>query len=144
MDVGDKIIELRKRDNLTQEKLAEMIGISRQTLFNWENNATSPDLSQAKKIVKIFNISLDDLIDNKTELECSGAKNILTKLIDKECYLDIDSDDYRLSYNTMCKVLDVNNDFIKIEFKYKKEIIIKLISINLINSIEYIEQKGEV
>lgn len=144
MNIGEKIIELRKKDNLTQEKLAEKIGVSRQTLSNWENNITCPDLSQAKSIVEIFKISLDDLIDNKTEIECSRVKTILAKLINKEGYIDADLDDYRLSYNTICKILDVNNEFIKIEFKCKKNTIAKLISMNLINSIECIEKEEEI
>lgn len=143
MNIGEKIIELRKKDNLTQEKLAEKIGVSRQTLSNWENNITSPDLNQAKNIVKIFKISLDDLIDNKTEIECSGKKGILTKIIGKTCYLDEDLEDYRISYNTPCKVLDVNNKFIKIEFKSGKDIITKLVSMKLISSIEFIEEEEE-
>lgn len=141
MNIGDKIIELRKKDNLTQEKLAEKIGVSRQTLSNWENNITCPDLSQAKSIVEIFKISLDDLIDNKTEIECLKENSILSKIIGKNCYLDEDLDDYRISYNTSCKVLDINNEFIKIQFKSGKELITKLVSMKLISSIEFVEEE---
>lgn len=143
MNIGEKIIELRKKDNLTQEKLAEKIGVSRQTLSNWENNITSPDLNQAQNIVEIFKISLDDLIDNKTEIGCSRKSSILNKIIGKTCYLDEDLDDYRIAYNTPCKVLDVNSEFIKIEFKSKKEIITKLVSMKLISSIEFVEEGEE-
>lgn len=141
MNIGDKIIELRKKDNLTQEKLAEKIGVSRQTLSNWENNITCPDLNQAKSIVEIFKISLDDLIDNKTEIECLKENSILSKIIGKDCYLDEDLDDYRISYNTLCKVLDINNEFIKIQFKSGKELITKLVSMKLISSIEFVEEE---
>ena len=41
MTLGEKIIELRKKDNLTQEKLADKLGISRQTIVNWESDSTS-------------------------------------------------------------------------------------------------------
>lgn len=44
MTLGEKIIELRKKKKLTQEQLAEKLGIIRQTLSNWENNTTSPDI----------------------------------------------------------------------------------------------------
>lgn len=143
MNLGEKIIELRKKENLTQEKLAEKIGISRQTLFNWENNSTSPDINQAKKISEIFKISLDDLLDVKTEVECSNNKSILSNLIGRECYLDADTDDYRLCYNTVCTIIDINNEFIKVEFKHSKNAITKLIDMNLISSIKYLE-KDEV
>ncbi len=143
MNLGEKIIELRKKENLTQEKLAEKIGISRQTLFNWENNSTSPDINQAKKISEIFKISLDDLLDIKTELKCSDNNSILSDLIGQECYLDSDTEDYRLCFNTLCKIVDISNEFIKIEFKYNKKTITKLIDMSLISSIKQIE-KDEV
>ena len=139
MNLGEKIIELRKKENLTQEKLAEKIGISRQTLFNWENNSTSPDINQAE----IFKISLDDLLDIKTELKCSDNNSILSDLIGQECYLDSDTEDYRLCFNTLCKIVDISNEFIKIEFKYNKKTITKLIDMSLISSIKQIE-KDEV
>jgi len=109
----------RKELGYSQEQLAEKIGISRQTLFNWENNSTSPDINQAKKISEIFKISLDDLLDIKTELKCSDNNSILSDLIGQECYLDSDTEDYRLCFNTLCKIVDISNEFIKIEFKYK-------------------------
>jgi len=143
MTLGKKIIELRKKYNLTQEKLALQIGISRQTLSNWESDITSPDIIQAKKIAQIFKISLDDLTDIKTEVECPNNKSILSNLIGKKCYIDTESDDYRLFYNTIYEVIDVNSDFIKVEFKHNKKTIIKLIDMNLVSSIKYIEKDGE-
>ena len=64
MSVGNKIYELRKENKLSQEKLAEKIGVTRQTISNWELNESSPDLKQAKELSSIFSISLDELVDN--------------------------------------------------------------------------------
>lgn len=72
--LGDKIINERKKHKLSQEELAEMIGVTRQTISNWELNETSPDLKQAQKLSNIFDISLDELI---------GRKNLLLEKIDK-------------------------------------------------------------
>lgn len=70
--LGEKIISERKKCKLSQEDLAEKLGITRQTISNWELNETSPDLKQASKLCDIFNISLDKL---------TGKENaILTKL----------------------------------------------------------------
>ena len=70
--LGEKIISERKKCKLSQEDLAEKLGITRQTISNWELNETSPDLKQASKLCDIFNISLDEL---------AGKENaILTKL----------------------------------------------------------------
>ena len=62
--IGNKIIKLRKKSNLSQEELAEKVGVARQTISKWELGETSPDLKQAKELSKIFNVSLDDLVDN--------------------------------------------------------------------------------
>ena len=67
MELGNKILELRKKQNITQEELAEKIGVTRQTISKWELGETHPDISQAKKLSMIFNISLDELVNNDTE-----------------------------------------------------------------------------
>ena len=72
--LGEKIINERKNHKLSQEELAEMVGVTRQTISNWELNETSPDLKQAQKLSDIFNISMDELI---------GRKNVLLEKVDK-------------------------------------------------------------
>ena len=64
MNLGNKIIKLRKKAKLSQELLANKIGVSRQTISNSELNITIPDASHIKKISKIFDISIDELLDN--------------------------------------------------------------------------------
>lgn len=56
MDFGSKISYLRKKNNTSQESLAELLDVTRQTLSKWELNETTPDINQAKKISKIFNV----------------------------------------------------------------------------------------
>ena len=64
MGIGNKILELRKKNNMSQEDLAEKIGVARQTISKWELSETSPDLRQAKELSKLFKVSLDELVDN--------------------------------------------------------------------------------
>ena len=64
MEIGKKIMELRKKNGLSQEELAEKIGVARQTISKWELGETSPDLKQSKELSKIFNVSLDELVSN--------------------------------------------------------------------------------
>lgn len=71
--IGNKLLELRKKKELSQDELASIIGVSRQTISNWELDETSPDLKQVQKLVNVFNISVDELI---------GNENILLKKID--------------------------------------------------------------
>ena len=64
MEIGNKIMNLRKKRGLSQEELAEKVGVARQTISKWELGETSPDLKQSKELSKIFNVSLDELADN--------------------------------------------------------------------------------
>ena len=64
MELGNKILELRKKEKLSQEELAEKINVTRQTISKWELNETTPDIKQAKELSKIFKISLDELTAN--------------------------------------------------------------------------------
>lgn len=65
MSLGEKIADLRKRDKLSQEELAEKVGVARQTISKWELDETSPDIKQAQELSRIFNISLDELVGNE-------------------------------------------------------------------------------
>lgn len=78
MLLGDKLLSLRKEKNITQETVAEIIGVTRQTISNWELNQTAPDLEQAKKISELYNISLDELIENnnKQEIEKNSKSDL--------------------------------------------------------------------
>ena len=67
MDLGNRIANLRKKNNLSQEELADKIGVTRQTISKWELNNTTPDIMQAKKISEVFSISLDELTDNNMD-----------------------------------------------------------------------------
>ena len=64
MKIGNKIFELRKKACLSQEQLAEKLNVTRQTISKWELDETKPDIEQAKILSQIFNISLDELVDN--------------------------------------------------------------------------------
>lgn len=64
MEIGKKIMEFRKKKGLSQEELAEKVGVARQTISKWELGETSPDLKQAKELSMIFKVSLDELVDN--------------------------------------------------------------------------------
>ena len=67
MEIGNKILSLRKKNNITQEQLAEKMNVARQTISKWELGETSPDIKQAKQLSKIFNVSLDELVDNQVK-----------------------------------------------------------------------------
>lgn len=62
MDIGSKIKDARLSAGLTQENAAEALGVSRQTISNWENGKTYPDIVSVVKMSDLYNISLDRLL----------------------------------------------------------------------------------
>ena len=63
MSLGNSLYNSRKKKGLSQEEVAEKLGVSRQTISKWETEETVPDIYQAKKLAKIYGLSLDELID---------------------------------------------------------------------------------
>ena len=86
MNLGEKIGELRKSKGITQERLAEKIGVTRQTVSNWEGNVTVPDIGQALLLAKFFKISLDDLTNNNLNVKCY-KRMVLEKLVGQKCLI---------------------------------------------------------
>jgi len=72
MDIGIKIKDARIAAQLTQEQVAEALGVSRQTMSNWENNKTYPDIVSVIKMSDLYEISLDHLLKEKEEMPMSN------------------------------------------------------------------------
>lgn len=66
--LGKRIASLRKEKNLKQEDLAQMLNISPQAISKWENDLTCPDISILPELSKILNVSIDELLIGKKEL----------------------------------------------------------------------------
>jgi hypothetical protein len=64
MKLGENILKLRKQNGLSQEQLGEQVGVTRQTISNWELNETTPNPEQLKLLSKALNVSIDELLDN--------------------------------------------------------------------------------
>lgn len=102
MDIGTKIKEARLTAQLTQEQAAEALGVSRQTMSNWENNKTYPDIVSVIKMSDLYAVSLDHLLKEKEEAPMSNyidyleestntvkSKTKLSKIILIATYLSI-------------------------------------------------------
>lgn len=62
ISLGEKILDLRKKAGLSQEDVADKLGVSRQTVSKWETDQTVPELIKAKLLSQLYNISYDYLI----------------------------------------------------------------------------------
>ena len=67
MQVGKQIQHYRKEKNLSQDELAEIIFVSRQSISNWERGATYPDIQNLLLLSKVFEVSLDKLVKGDLE-----------------------------------------------------------------------------
>ena len=66
MNIGQKIKALRQENNLTQEDLAEALGVSFQAVSRWENGTTYPDITLLPIIASMFDVTIDYLFDMDT------------------------------------------------------------------------------
>ena len=69
MSLGNSIFQARKKCGLSQEAVAEKLGVSRQTVSKWETDETVPDIRQSKKMAVLYHVSLDELIDFDIDLK---------------------------------------------------------------------------
>ena len=72
MNLGERIFQLRTQLELSQNGLAEMLHVSRQSVSKWENNNAVPDLEKAVKLSEIFGVSLDELVKGNDSSIGSG------------------------------------------------------------------------
>lgn len=79
MNLGNSLFHARKKCGLSQEKVAEKLGgVSRQTISKWETNETLPDIYQSKRMAKLYQVSLDDLI--AFDVELNEIREIILKV----------------------------------------------------------------
>ena len=64
---SENLIQLRKLRQLTQEEVADRVGVSRQAVGKWESGETMPDLDKARLLAEVFDVSLDELANHHSE-----------------------------------------------------------------------------
>lgn len=126
MNFGKKILDARKKANLSQEEIAEKLNITRQTVSKWESNETVPNINQVKLLAKIYKISLEELLNyNKVDEEIESIiKKTNTKTQDKINWTKVWSKKYPILETYQNKVNikkyenDLNNILTELQTKY--------------------------
>lgn len=79
MEIGKKLKEARLNKDLTQEVIAEKLNVSRQTISNWENEKSYPDIISVIELSNLYSISLDDLLkgDEKMMEHLEESTNVV-------------------------------------------------------------------
>ncbi|MBR5742464.1 MAG: helix-turn-helix transcriptional regulator, partial [Clostridia bacterium] len=68
MEIGEKLKESRTKAGITQEECAEKLGVSRQTVSNWETGRSYPDVRSCLSLGDLYQISLDELLREDTSM----------------------------------------------------------------------------
>lgn len=126
MNFGKKLLDARKKANLSQEEIAEKLNITRQTVSKWESNETVPNINQVKLLAKIYKISLEELLNyNKIDEEIESIiKKTNTKTQDKINWTKVWSKKYPVLETYQNKVNikkyenDLNNILTELQTKY--------------------------
>ncbi len=110
MNIGNNIAVLRKKKGITQEELANELGVSAQAVSKWENNSSCPDVSLLTKIADYFGVSVDDLLRAQED-------DIVDLAEEKED--NVKPDDKK---NIVIKIMQQNGkeNVIKVPFKFVK------------------------
>ena len=147
MNLGDKLLKLRKDNKMSQEEFAEALDVTRQTVSNWENYKSYPDINTIVKISDKFSVSLDVLLKGDTKMidnidkevrNSKKYKKILIVIGVVLLFIIIMFGIYVVRYNSVKNELETkfntsikNNKFYKnidnyYSFKYKDNIIISV------------------
>lgn len=68
MSLGNNLLDLRKKKGLSQEEVAEILNVSRQTVSKWETDGSQPDFDKLKPLCELYNISADELLFGKNNV----------------------------------------------------------------------------
>lgn len=87
IETANRLVELRRKKGLSQEELADLLGVSRQAVSKWERAEASPDTDNLICLAKIYGVSLDELLDIHVEKETKEAK---IDIEDQEAYVHVE------------------------------------------------------
>ena len=101
---ANRLCELRKAHNLSQEELAEKLGVSRQAVSKWERSESSPDTDNLIQLAALYNISLDELLNGKEAISLIEESSKAVEEgriieISEHIKVSIDGDDAKVIYD---------------------------------------------
>lgn len=144
MNIHIKIIQKRKEHHMTQQQLADLIGVSRQSVAQWEGGHTCPDMDRMVQLARVLNVSCDYLLDDAiiSDSVKSNQPRLLLNLINKQVILSLaeDSFDWEL-FNQPCIIEAVDPNWIKVKLVKSTSFESKIIQVASIQSIKEMEVK---
>ena len=115
MSLGNNLFNARKKRGLSQEVVAEKLGVSRQTISKWELDETLPDICQSKKLANLYGLSLDELIEFDIDVK------EIQEIIDRTSDAVSEKIDWTKAWSKKYPVLATYRDEVEIQ-TYAKEL----------------------
>lgn len=128
---NEKIYEYRKANNFTQEEIAQELGVSRQTISNWETGTAQPTIDKAIELARLYGVSIDELVGN-TGTSPKRSSKLLSTLVNKvvTLHLSYTSEIFLSSGNSEiknCEIIEVTPSSLRIITESKKKKLEQLI-----------------
>ena len=145
-EMGNKIAAKRKDLGMTQIDFAEKLNVTRQTVSRWEAGTVMPDIEKIPDSAAVLGVSCDFLLKDDVDEEepaiSKGVGRLMQNIKGKTVRLSFfeDEGDYDL-FNTECRILDFEGNWMKVEAKTKKGLIEKLIPVSSVLSVEIIGEE---
>lgn len=100
MNIGERLLKLRKQKGLSQEEIANIIGVSRQTISKWETGESNPDFDKIIPLCDLYNITTDELIRGEIGNKEETVEEKDTKVIEDKSERE---EDLNISYKSVKK-----------------------------------------
>ncbi len=146
MEIGRKIAQARREKNLTQEQLAELMNVSRQTVSRWESQTAYPEMEKLVNLAGILDVSCDYLLNDKNNepgvAVQKAVENPVSRLLleAKNRTVHIQFYDDAIEFDIgggKKKIIDFDGAWAYVEYKAGKKTETKLIPISSIASIKF-------
>lgn len=116
IEVANRLCELRKSRNLSQEQLAEKLGVSRQAVSKWERAEASPDTDNLIALAEVYDVSIDEILTGKSRTpknndvddDGGGVSESIPENEEEEAYKS--EDDYRRARVSFGNGININDD----------------------------------
>ena len=97
IELANRLYDYRKQSGLSQEELAEKLGISRQSVSKWERAESCPDTDNLIELAKIYNVSLDELVHNNVNEK--QVKNEKVEVAPYSIKINIEDNDFEDNFD---------------------------------------------
>lgn len=155
---GEKLQNLRRKQGMSQQEVADLLGVTRQTISNWESGQGAPALDKAAELARCYHVSLDDLVSDQVEVVTASAEaaprkdvHVLRSLVGATGQFAFEDSDLmlmgmdNLGRMRNMRILDADEEWIRVEYERaqglgKKETVVQLIDVNAVSSITLVEE----